>query len=1442
MHRKGESEMRAADLQGVLLEHAAVHDAVVLSRRDLQGNDRTIAYVVPADPLAVAALQADLKSRLACDLRPDAYVFLTAIPLDASGSVDADRLQQYEVMDERLVEQWARVAGESAGIRQVQVVPVAVSHHVGSMHRSELVSRRASRRPEDSSVPARAAASAIAAARRPEAIVPAIAHGEVLTVPDLDPLTLGESLRRAAARQGQNGVAYVSIDGSRDFHSYPQLLANAQKAWASLAALGLQRGDKVMLQLSDNRDFLVAFWGCVLGGMVPVPVSIAAMYEPSNATVQKLVNAWRMLEQPLIIASPELVSPLRAVLDGMGARGARLQSIRELPDAQPARSPAPVLPDDLALLLLTSGSTGTPKAVMHSHRTLLHRSAGSAAFNDLHGADVSLNWMPLDHVGGIVMFHLHDVFTGCMQVQVATGWIFEEPLRWLDLIEEFRATVTWAPNFAYALVADKAEQIVGRKWDLSTMRFILNGGEPIAARTAKRFLRLLAPHALRGDCMHPAWGMSETASGITYSHAFSLAMPRDERAAVEVGGPIPNTSLRIVDEHDRVIGEEEKGRLQVRGASIMLGYYQNPELNRKVFTPDGWFDTGDAGFLRDGRLTLTARTKDDIIINGVNYLASEIEAVADAVAGVEVSYSAACAVRRPESDTDELAVFFSPSSDSDHALARVLRSIRSHVAKDAGVGPTYLVPLPTAQIPRTAIGKIQRPELKRRFEAGEFDAILKRADELTQTNTVPEWFYRKVWRPKAPHALLAEADLGTSLVLSDDHGLGSTLCTRLREAGQPCVAVEAGAGFLRLERSRYRLDPANRNDYVRLVQALHEDGVRIRRIVHLWTFERDPADIGSMPELIQAQQRGVYSVLHLVQALAGASGEPSRVELHVVSSGAQITSSADQGSCTHAAVVGLLKTIPHELGWLRCRHIDLEVDTPTANAGRLLAELRVLDGDDEVAYRGSRRLVWRLAPVDLRAQEPQQPPIAAGGIYLITGGLGGIGACLAGALLREYQAKLILVGTTRLPPRAEWPASLERGGKLADRIRRYLELESLGGQLAYECADVADAARLYEVVAAAEARWGSALAGVFHLAADADIGSHWQDAQRHHVSRTPAESFDHMFRAKVYGSWALYQLVKQRPAATMMAFGSVLGIFGAASYGPYVAAHAFLRNFVLRQRNAGHARSHIFSWTAWDDLGMSKGDPAFAKDLYRSLGYFSIPRELGLDCLLGGLRQGCPDLIVGLDAGTARMRRNLDHEAHPLQALAAYVTTENDAPGAHSRLADLRLHDPFGTQSRCDFRRLAAMPLTSDGGVDREALGAMQWEDEAAPHGGAQQPRTAREEQVAAIWREVLAVSRPGIDESFFQLGGNSLRATEVLSRVRQAFQVRLDMRDLFEHATIAELSTLIEQRQQREQTAAQADGEQPIDPETLLAGLAQMSDARVSELLQRMQGEGPGR
>ena len=557
----------------------------------------------------------------------------------------------------------------------------------------------------------------------------AIAHGELLQLPAVTAQNLTEILFKTAKQTSTRGITYIQYDGTRNFQSYLELIETASKIFTGLKQLGLKPKDKVILQLEQNQDFIEAFWACILGGFVPVPLGTAPIYEPDNSAAKKLHGAWQILDKPLILTSEKLAAPIKNLATQLKLDNFQLATIDRLSSSSSNTDYYSAKPDDIALMLLTSGSTGVPKTVRLSHQNIISSIAATSQISGFTSQDISLNWLPLDHPGPLIRCAIRMVYLGCQQLHAPTALVLQEPLRWLDWLDRYRVTTTWAPNFAFALLNDRAEEIKQRHWDLTAVKSFLNTAEPIVPQTAIKLWELLNPHGLNKTAMHSSWGMAETSSGVTYSKQY-LSDSTQNNSFAELGLPVPGVALRIVDEQEQIVDEQTIGFLQVKGTTVTSGYEQNPEANREAFTTDGWFKTGDLGFLDRGRLTITGRIKDVIIINGNNCYSHEIEGVVEEIAGVEVSYTAACGIRQPNSNTDRLAIFFHTTISEDEALSELLQKIQQQIVRKLGISPSYLIPVEPEAIPKTSIGKIQRSQLKQRFEAGEFDSIVKKIDNL----------------------------------------------------------------------------------------------------------------------------------------------------------------------------------------------------------------------------------------------------------------------------------------------------------------------------------------------------------------------------------------------------------------------------------------------------------------------------------------------------------------------------------------------------------------------------------------------------------------------------------------------------------------------------------------------------------------------------------------
>ncbi len=518
-----------------------------------------------------------------------------------------------------------------------------------------------------------------------------------------------------SARNDQRGVTHYDEVGGHRFQSYAELWNEAATILGGLQAANLAPGVAIVLQADSSRDFLAGLWACFLGGYVAVPVLMPPTYAQDSAPRRKVFQALDQVEGSAVLINDAHLTAFRSALAELNVSAPvfTFESVR----LAPAGRVVPSTLDRAALMLFTSGSTGASKGVPLTEGNLAAMAAGTVEMNGFGTDDVALNWMAADHVGAVVFLGLVPVFAGCSQVQVPTNYILQQPTRWLDLIDRHQASISWAPNFAFSLVLDSEEKIRAGEWDLSSMRFLVNAGEPIVARTARKFLRVMESRGLPSDALRPAFGMSETCSGITWSLGFTLAETTDDQPFVSLGPTIPGAEMRVVNDAGEALRAGESGRLQVRGPSVFSGYLRREDVNAEVFQ-DGWFTTGDLGYLENGELFITGREKDVIIVNGANFYCHEIEGVAEEVAGVTKSFTAACGVRENAGETEELAIFFVPDESADAGV--VAKALRAAIAQRIGVAAHYVVALEKSQVPKTEIGKIKRPALRTAFEQGDF--------------------------------------------------------------------------------------------------------------------------------------------------------------------------------------------------------------------------------------------------------------------------------------------------------------------------------------------------------------------------------------------------------------------------------------------------------------------------------------------------------------------------------------------------------------------------------------------------------------------------------------------------------------------------------------------------------------------------------------------------
>ncbi|MEL7069325.1 MAG: thioester reductase domain-containing protein [Cyanobacteria bacterium J06581_3] len=1417
----GFSQIDIEKVQSLLRADSAIQSAVVRVKETHVNQYELVAFLVPTPTAYASFCLEDFKSRIkekvSSEYLPYGYVVMPSLPLAADGTVDDQSLMALPVVTPGLNAQLQSLLQELPHVESAAALwkmspPKEKGIHLLDLLPTELQAISASQ----VSTVSKAAANAVAVDLQR---LPAIATGDELLIPTDAPQTLTEALLRTAKAYPTRGIQYIEADGSQRKQSYEDLLTQAQRILSGLRQAGLKAGDRVILQTRSFSDHFPTFWACLLGGIIPITIAVAPTYDENNPVARKLFNIWSTLNHVPVIASEALVEPLQYLESCLSMKGLSVLSIAQLRQNNPAVELHTTHPEDVVFIQLSSGSTGIPKCIQITHQGVIAHIHSSAQFNSYKSEDISLNWLPLDHVVPMLTYHLKDVYLGCEQIEVATSVVISNPLKWLSLMSEHRVTHSWSPNFGFKLVSDALnatnktpDKTSQPHWDLSGIKLLMNAGEQVTRTVVDGFLKRVAPFGVPSQVIQPAFGMAELCTCMTYQNDYAVddwgyrvaksslrsrLMEVDDsyKSAtdfVHLGPPAPGVEMRIVDAANALLEEGMIGRLQIRGAVVTPGYLNNPKANAEAFVGEGWFNTGDLGFLLNRHLVITGREKEIIIVNGANFYCYEIEDVVNAISGVRSTYTAAVSHYNEATGSEGLVIFFVPVQGKLAENVDLIKSIKTQVTATLGMSPTHVIPLSKARFPKTTSGKIQRMGLKRALLEGEFSEVIKEIDIHLDNNTLPSWFYRPIWQQsELANAPLKGITSAQTVVFSDSLGLGQQFCDELARRGQPYIRVIPGRRFSYRD-SRYTINPRRPADYERLFAALVARGFCVTQIVHLWTYQ-PPTPISSVVDLERAQVWGALSLLSLLQSLSTHCSQHP-VSLQVVSTCTQPVSDTDVLAVEHAPMAGLLKSAVQEMPWLNYRHLDFDgaasapadgdLSVPPvglsvfADCDRLLQEIERTTEDSAIAYREGRRWVQKLEKVDFTQCPAQQLPFEFGGFYVVSGGLGGVGLKISTYLLEHYKARLLILGRTPLP--TETPLS-EHSPELsplaAGRLAAYKQLSAIG-DVCYRALDITDENQLRQATQTAAEQWHCALKGVFHLAGVFKECPLIEETQ---------ESFLQTLRPKMGGSWALHQLVKDNPTAVFVNFSSVNGFFGGQSVPAYAAANAFVEQFSYSQRSV--LRSYCYAWSMWNEVGMSNGYQL--KALTRTKGFHLIEPEQGLTSLWAGLSHAQPQLMIGLDGRNPNISRTVSHKAQAHQALVAYVSTTHhnvqSVTSIQAAVRQLALVDGFGTSVTPQLKVLEAFPLTENGEVDRAALQAMSADSEAFVA-----PQTPLEESLAKIWCTLLNVSRVSRHDNFFEIGGNSLLTAQLVLQIEETMKATVTLLELFEAPTIATLADVI--------------------------------------------------
>jgi acyl-CoA synthetase (AMP-forming)/AMP-acid ligase II/acyl carrier protein len=553
-------------------------------------------------------------------------------------------------------------------------------------------------------------------------------------------------------------ITYLEGDNDARAVSFAELHERAVGILYHLQRLGARRGDKLILFLSSNEQFIDAFWAAILGGIVPVPVALGISEEHRH----KLLRIARRLGSPYLYTERRSLERIGAFAAAVGegplfeALRARTFLVDDLDDISRPGSVQKVAASDTAFIQFSSGSTSEPKGVVLSHANILANARGVSEFCAFTPDDVSVSWMPLTHDMGLIGFHLMMFASRIHAHLMPTELFIRRPLLWLSFAHRVRASILCSPNFGYKHYLKVLGERAPEGLDLSAVRLIFNGAEPISVELCEQFLTRLAPARLARHAMFPVYGLAEAALAVSFPapgaplktlalnrHRMNsgdvvqavAAAERDAVLLVSEGNAIPYCRVRIADDADQPLPEDRIGNVHISGENVTAGYFEDAAANAASFTADGWLRTGDLGLFHAGELYISGRAKEIIFVNGQNYYPHDLEAIAQRAPGLELGKVAAAGVRAPGAETEALLVFVLHRGAMQDFLPLATQVARL-INEQTGLEVAEVVPV--KRIPKTTSGKVQRHLLEEAYLAGEFEAELKELATLRAASRGPE--------------------------------------------------------------------------------------------------------------------------------------------------------------------------------------------------------------------------------------------------------------------------------------------------------------------------------------------------------------------------------------------------------------------------------------------------------------------------------------------------------------------------------------------------------------------------------------------------------------------------------------------------------------------------------------------------------------------------------
>jgi amino acid adenylation domain-containing protein len=614
-----------------------------------------------------------------------------------------------------------------------------------------------------------------------------------------------------------------------------------------------------------------------------------------------------------------------------------------------------------------------------------------------------------------------------------------------------------------------------------------------------------------------------------------------------------------------------------------------------------------------------------------------------------------------------------------------------------------------------------------------------------------DWFYIPSWKRTRQYNRKPwkSDEMCNWLVFIDPRGFGAKLADHLKKRQPQVVIVESASTFQKTSQGIFKINPAEDDHYNLLFKELAKMDKVPDQIVHLWGItDNKPLDCESDLEVVTETQNLCYYSLVNTASAVGKLNTGKKIQLSVLTNNMQEVTGGEGHTPQKAVVLGPVKIIPKEFANIRCKSIDIVLPPPGSMQEKkliasLLEEFRVKTAEPVIAYRDAYRWVQCFEPVRLEKSLQGKSRLKKQGVYLITGGLGEVALIVAEYLAKEVQARLVLTGRTPLPPRQEWNRWLETAEEadkdevraLQRRIQKVQQLEALGAQVLVAAADITRQDQVQRVITQTVGRFGT-INGVIHAAGMIDGAM---------ILRRTREMSKRILAPKVRGTLLLERELKDRPLDFFILFSSITSALATPGQTGYTAANAFLDAYSHYRSSRYEGFSVVINWDRWHNTGMSVAAEALFKQLTGKEPLGGIEPWEGIEAFARILEDELPQVLVSTrDLGVLIEQ---DRTSNQLLSLKEIEKT----PGSR--------------------------PLQKRPKLDSEYAA----------------PKNETQQKLAGIWSEFFGFEKIGIQDDFFEMGGDSLKGVIVLSRIHKELHVEIPIAEFFDHPTIESLSQYID-------------------------------------------------